>query len=114
MVARALVLHDLQVTGVIGPAAVSALEDAVAQRSWWVAQWPAGRDFVVGLVAQDVQDALLEASGRWPECPLCESPVHPLYVTPDIGGPDPQWVCEESGEVVAAVGGLEPTNRSIR
>jgi hypothetical protein len=29
-----------------------------------------------------------------------------LYVAPDIGGPDPHWVCEESGRVVAPLGGL--------
>lgn len=104
--ARAHVLHDLEATGVADAAAVSALEEAVAQRSWWLEQWPGGSDFITGLVAQDVQDALLESSGRWPVCPTCEHSTHALYVDPDLGGPDPHWVCEEVGVVVARVGGL--------
>jgi hypothetical protein len=106
MTARALVLHDLESTGVADADTVSLLEDAVAQRGWWLEQWPEGRDFVVGLVAQDVQDALLETSGRWPLCTACEDSTHALYVDPDLGGPDPTWVCEEAGVVVAPVGGL--------
>jgi hypothetical protein len=106
MTARALVLHDLETTGVADPDAVSLLEDAVSQRSWWLEQWPEGRDFVTGLVAQDVQDGLLERAGRWPLCPTCETSTHALYVDPDLGGPDPQWVCEEAGVVVARVGSL--------
>lgn len=100
-------LRDLQKTGVADARTVSLLEEAVAQRAWWVEQWAEGRDFVVGLVAQDVQDALLESRGRWPLCTACEddSP-HALYVSPDLGGPDPHWVCEESGTVVAPVGQL--------
>ena len=70
MRARALVLHDLESTGVADPASVSALESALANRGWWLEQWAEGRDFVVGLVAQDVQDALLETNGRWPLCRL--------------------------------------------
>ena len=106
MAARALVLRDLQSTGVADPDTVSLLEDAVAQRAWWLEQWPEGRDFVVGLVAQDVQDALLETSGRWPLCSACEERTHALYVDPDLGGPDPAWVCEKAGIVVAPIGGL--------
>lgn len=106
MTARALVLHDLQATGVADAAVVSLLEDAVSQRAWWVDQWPEGRAYVVGLVAQDVQDALLETSGRWPLCPLCDQATHALYVDPDLGGPDPHWVCEEAGAVIAAIGSL--------
>lgn len=100
-------LHDLQTTGVANAATVSLLEDAVSQRGWWLEQWAAGRDFVVGLVAQDVQDGLLESKGRWPLCRACQAAdPHALYVDPDLGGPDPHWVCEESGTVVAPVGGL--------
>lgn len=106
MTARALVLHDLEKTGVADADAVSLLEDAVAQRSWWLEQWPGGHAFVVGLVAQDVQDGLLESAGRWPLCPTCEDATHALYVDPDLGGPDPTWVCEEAGVAVAAVGEL--------
>ncbi|MGI9156946.1 MAG: hypothetical protein ACR2FG_09960 [Marmoricola sp.] len=105
--ARALVLRDLTATEVATPANVSLLESAVAQRRWWLEQWAEGRPFVAGLVAQDVQDALLGSAGRWPLCRACDAPAsHALYVDPDIGGPDPHWVCEESGTVVAPLGGL--------
>ncbi len=106
MTARALVLHDLERTGVADADAVSLLEETLAQRAWWLEQWPEGRAFVVGLVAQDVQDGLLERAGRWPLCPTCEDATHALYVDPDLGGPDPTWICEEAGVVVARVGGL--------
>ena len=105
--ARALVLHDLAATDVATPANVSVLETAVSARRWWLDQWAQGRPFVAGLVAQDVQDALLSSAGRWPLCRACDAPQpHALYVDPDIGGPDPHWVCEESGTVVAPLGGL--------
>jgi len=106
--ARARVLADLQARHHATAAAVSVLEDAVAQRKWWAEQWPEGKSYVAGLVAQDVQDALFETVGRWPMCLECdpEAPVHALYIQPDLGGPDPVWVCEESGEVVAPLGGL--------
>ena len=107
MRARALVLHDLETTGVADAATVSALESALADRGWWLGQWAEGRDFVVGLVAQDVQDALLETNGRWPLCRACdELEPHALYVHPDLGGPEPTWVCEAAGIEVAPVGGL--------
>ncbi|MFL6023434.1 MAG: hypothetical protein ACJ72O_08870 [Marmoricola sp.] len=108
MTARALVLHDLEATGVATAEAVSLLEDSVSQRAWWLEQWPQGREFVVGLVAQDVQDGLLESAGRWPLCTSCEDATHALYVEPDLGGPDPTWVCEEAGVEVAPVGRLVP------
>ncbi|WP_310962327.1 hypothetical protein [Nocardioides terrisoli] len=105
--ARARVLHDLEATGVAEPSIVSLLEDAVSDRTWWVSQWAEGRDYVVGLVAQDVQDALLETRGRWPLCPVCDSDdPHALHVDPDLGGPDPAWVCERAGIRVASVGEL--------
>lgn len=106
--ARARVLADLQARQQATPAAVSALEDAVSQRQWWAEQWPEGAVYVAGLVAQDVQDALFETSGRWPLCHDCgdRAPQHALYIQPDLGGPDPVWVCEESGDVVAPLGGL--------
>ena len=107
MRARALVLHDLESTGVAGPESVSALESALADRGWWLEQWAEGRDFVVGLVAQDVQDALLDTKGRWPLCSACDVlEPHALYVHPDLGGPDPSWVCEHAGIAVAAIGEL--------
>jgi hypothetical protein len=106
--ARARVLADLTTRGHATAAAVSALEDAVSARKWWAEQWPEGEVYVAGLVAQDVQDALLERSGRWPLCLACDedAPQHSLYIQPDLGGPDPVWVCEETGEPVAALGKL--------
>jgi hypothetical protein len=107
MRARALVLHDLESTGVADAATVSALEAALADRGWWLEQWAEGRDFVVGLVAQDVQDALLDTNGRWPLCRACDHlDPHALYVHPDLGGPDPTWVCEHAGIAVAPIGEL--------
>ena len=85
--ARARVLADLHARNHATPEAVSVLED--------------------GLVAQDVQDALLETVGRWPVCLSCgDAPMHALYIQPDLGGPDPMWVCEESGRAIAELGRL--------
>lgn len=110
--ARALVLKDLaasDVTGApeLGAAVVSLVEDAVAHRRWWVEQWPDGAEFLPGLVAQDVQDALLERYGRWPLCPLHKDigDPHALQVEPELG-PDPHWVCSTEGVAVAPVGSL--------
>ena len=109
MGARASVLRDLEATGVSDAAAVSALEEALSERRWWASQWAEGRAYVAGLVAQDVQDALLPLRGRWPLCVTCEeSEPHALYIQPELGGPDPHWVCESSGAVVAPLGGLPP------
>jgi hypothetical protein len=102
--ARALVLADLTASEVADPAIVSLVEEAVSGRRWWVEQWPDGAPFVAGLIAQDVQDALLERYGRWPLCPVCSDP-HALAVEPDLG-PNPMWVCEASSAAVAPVGGL--------
>jgi hypothetical protein len=105
--ARARVLADLTARQLATATAVSALDEACESRQWWADQWPAGADYVAGLVAQDVQDALFETAGRWPLCLDCASgPVHSLYIQPDLGGPDPVWVCEETGEVAAALGFL--------
>lgn len=106
LIARALVLRDLEATGAATPPTVSMLEDAIGERAWWLEQWPAGSEFIAGLIAQDVQDRLLESVGRWPVCPICDDAVHALYIDPDLGGPNPEWVCEETGTVVAALGGL--------
>jgi hypothetical protein len=35
-----------------------------------------------------------------------DAPVHALHIQPDLGGPDPVWVCEMSGDVIAPLGGL--------
>ena len=107
LAARALVLHDLEVTGAATPETVSALEEAVTTRRWWASQWAEGRTYVAGLVAQDVQDALLDHVGHWPICRACdELAAHALYIHPELVGPDPTWVCEHSGIAVAPLGTL--------
>ncbi|HET7356382.1 MAG TPA: hypothetical protein VFJ09_06860 [Nocardioidaceae bacterium] len=105
--ARALVLHDLEATNAADAASVSALEASVTTRRWWTSQWREGRQYVAGLIAQDVQDALLDEVGRWPLCPACSgAEPHSLYIHPELGGPDPTWVCESTGEPVAPLGRL--------
>ena len=107
LAARALVLADLEARRAATAEVVSALEDAVASRRWWAEQWPEGEVYVAGLVAQDVQDAVIDSGGRWPECLSCRGgPGHTLHIQPDLGGPDPVWVCEESGTAVAELGRL--------
>lgn len=107
LAARAVVLADLTARHRATPGAVDALETALGQRQWWVEQWPEGRGYVAGLVAQDVQDALFEAGERWPLCLTCdEGPVHSLYIQPDLGGPDPMWICEETADCKAPLGHL--------
>ena len=104
--ARALVMADLAAGDVAEAQIVSLVEDAVTHRRWWVEQWPDGVEFVVGLVAQDVQDALLERHGRWPVCPVCVvGEPHALDVEPELG-PDPHWVCTKATVSVAPVGAL--------
>jgi hypothetical protein len=104
--ARARVLHDMEATGIADPTTVSTLEEAVASRRWWTSQWEQGQEYAAGLVAQDVQDVLLESHGRWPLCPVCEDATHALYIHPEIGGPDPVWMCEQTGRAVAPLGDL--------
>lgn len=107
LAARAHVLHDLEATGAAGPLTVSALEESVTTRRWWTSQWAEGVAYVAGLVAQDVQDAILESIGRWPLCRACDQvDPHSLYIHPELGGPEPVWVCETSGITVAPLGGL--------
>lgn len=111
--ARARVLADLQARDLARADVVDLLDEACAQRRWWVEQWPGGAAYIGGLIAQDVQDALVDGygkadpAGRWPDCPLCDSrPAHSLHIEPDLGGPDPTWVCEESGTTIAGLGQL--------
>ncbi|MFF3059965.1 hypothetical protein [Streptomyces sp. NPDC057909] len=104
--ARALVMADLAAGDVAEAEIVSLVEDAVTHRRWWVEQWPDGVEYLVGLVAQDVQDALLERYGRWPLCPVCDDgDPHALDVEPELG-PDPRWVCTKATVMVARVGAL--------
>ncbi|MFB7907917.1 hypothetical protein ACFXPX_43595 [Kitasatospora sp. NPDC059146] len=105
--ARAQILADLTARDVADAAVVSLVEQAVTHRRWWLEQWPDGTEYVLGLVAQDVQDALLEAYGRWPLCTGCaaDGDPHALSVEPELG-PEPHWVCGKQGAVVAPVGEL--------
>ncbi len=106
LAARARVLSDLAARGLADPHTVSVVEDCISRRRWWVAQWPQGSQYVGGLVAQDVQDALLDESRRWPVCLGCANPTeHSLSIEPELG-PDPHWTCSESGTLVAALGQL--------
>ncbi len=109
LAARALVVHDLAARGMDTAHNVSIVDEVLSARRWWVEQWPDGQAYVACLVAQDVQEALLETVGRWPLCSLHEDgdDPHELRVTPDLG-PDPQWMCEEDGCVVAPVGARTP------
>ncbi|MEU0784463.1 hypothetical protein ABZ341_23145 [Streptomyces sp. NPDC006173] len=110
--ARARVLADLIAGRVAEADVVSLVEESVVQRRWWVEQWPEGAGFVAGLVAQDVQDALLERHGRWPLCPVCGSgDPHALEVEPELG-PDPHWVCHQAGVKVSPVGSLSSATGS--
>lgn len=95
---------DLQATGCWTPATKRALADALQSRRAWVDAWPEGAEHVLGLVAQDVQEALHAAvDPSWPMC--AEHLDHALFVEPDLG-PDPFWVCHVSGLPVAPVGRL--------
>lgn len=106
LAARALVLHDLAARGLAEPVVVSMLETSLSERRWWLSQWQEGAAYVCGLVAQDVQDAVQDAIGRWPRCTACDSLTeHALHVAPELGA-DPHWVCEEAGIVVAPLGRL--------
>jgi len=106
MAARARVLADLAAQGLVDPHTVSVVEDCVSQRRWWLSQWAKGAPFVDGLVAQDVQDSLFDEARRWPLCFGCADPIeHSLSIEPELG-PDPHWVCSESGHVVAPLGAL--------
>lgn len=104
--ARALVLRDLSASGYADPRAVSILEDAVAGRRWWIEEWPEGAAYVAGQIAQDVQDTMLDTVARWPLCRSCDlTEPHELHIEPELG-PEPHWICERSGIIVAALGEL--------
>ena len=106
MTARALVLHDLTARGLVDAQVVSLVEDAIAARQWWLDQWPDGAEHIAGLVAQDVQDRLVDGRVNWPRCTACDDLTeHALRIEPELG-PDPHWVCERAGMSVAALGHL--------
>lgn len=101
--ARARVLHDLSATLPTTPSVIDTLDAAVANRRSWVEPWPEGAAFLTCLVAQDVQEAISPAVGRWPQCRTDGD--HTLHVEPDLGE-DPHWVCEDCAAIVAAIGEL--------
>lgn len=105
--ARARVVHDLTARGVDHARLVDIVDEVVAERRWWVEQWPDGAAFVAGQIAQDVQERIRDAGlARWPRCASCDQlDGHELRITPELG-PDPMWVCETSGIVVAPLGSL--------
>ncbi len=84
------------------------VEAALPARRWWLEQWPDGAPHVVGLLAQDVQEAVHATDPEWPSCTETSCPErhrHALFVEPDLG-PDPFWTCHRTGLPVAPVGGL--------
>ncbi len=101
--ARARVLHDLSATLPTTPHVIDALDTAIRERRNWVEPWPEGAAFLACLVAQDVQEAIAPAVGRWPRCRT--NGDHTLHVEPDLGE-DPSWVCEDCSAVVASIGEL--------
>ncbi|MEJ5914220.1 hypothetical protein [Pseudokineococcus sp. 1T1Z-3] len=107
--ARVRVVADLTAEGLDVAPLVDVVDGCVRERRWWLDAWPGGADHVAGQVAQDVQEALLDDRGvRWPACPARHddgTQPHVLHVLPDLG-PDPHWVCEESGAALAPLGGL--------
>ena len=106
LTARAMVLHDLAARGFDDAVMVSVLEDAVAGRQWWLDQWPDGAEHIAGLVAQDVQDRLVDSGVRWPRCTACDDlNDHELRIEPELG-PDPHWVWFIVGCVITLASGL--------
>lgn len=100
--ARAHVERDL------GPAYAELLEATVEHRRWWLSEWAEGAPYVLGLLAQDAQEAVHVRDPLWPVCSELSCPEvgrHALFVEPDLG-PDPFWVCHTTGLPVAAVGSL--------
>ena len=86
----------------------AALTAAVEQRVWWLSQWEDGAAYVLGLLAQDVQEAVHADDPHWPACMEISCPAHlahALFVEPDLGA-DPFWTCHRTGLPVAPVGQL--------
>ena len=90
---------------------VAVLAAAVEERAWWLSQWEEGAAYVLGLLAQDVQESVHADDPDWPACTEVSCPAHlahALFVEPDLGA-DPFWTCHRTGLPVAAVGRLRPT-----
>jgi len=101
--ARSRLLHDLSATVRTTPQVVDVLEEVIEQRRAWAAPWPDGAVFLTCLVAQDLQETAAPMLGRWPACRM--NGEHQLHVEPDLGE-DPNWVCEDCGQVAAPIGDL--------
>lgn len=85
-----------------------AVSNAVELRAWWLSEWEAGAPYVLGLLAQDVQEAVHAVDPSWPPCletSCAERLAHPMFVEPDLGT-DPFWTCSRTGLPVAPVGRL--------
>lgn len=95
--AREAVLRDLD-----GKHA-DLVDRAVEDRTWWLEQWAEGEQFILCLLAQDVQEAVHETDPTWPLC--AEHLDHALLIEPDLGT-DPFWVCPTTGLPIAPVGSL--------
>lgn len=105
-VARAAAVRDLCACGHDDATTVSLLDEVVAARRWWLDEWPDGEAFLPGLIAQDLQDTLLDAGVRWPQCSHCDDEVvHSLHVDPPLDA-EACWVCDRAAVVVARVGEL--------
>ena len=92
----------------VPPRYAAALHAAVEHRAWWLAQWAEGSAYVLGLLAQDVQEAVHREDPGWPACTEVSCPAHlahALFVEPDLGA-DPFWTCHRTGLPVAPVGRL--------
>ena len=92
----------------VPPAYAARLDGAVEQRAWWLAQWDDGAAYVLGLLAQDVQEAVHADDPGWPACTEVSCPAvgaHAMFVEPDLGA-DPFWTCHRTGLPVAPVGRL--------
>jgi len=90
------------------PQHAAALDAAVEHRAWWLSQWEDGAAYVLGLLAQDAQEAVHADDPGWPACTEISCPAHlahALFVEPDLG-PDPFWTCHRTGLPVAEVGRL--------
>lgn len=121
MEALGLVVRDLAGTGGVTLELLDepATNDPAYESLWMLSvppsrtgllapRWMGDAERVVH-VADQVQEFVLEELGRlelpaaWPEC--VEHPAsHPLEARLTDGGPG--WVCPESGQTVAAIGGL--------
>jgi hypothetical protein len=72
------------------------LEKSLSERAVVAVAVPEGAAYVLGLVAQDVQDAVQDTIGRWPRCTSCDVPRRARAAGHPELGDDPKWLCESS------------------